>query len=167
MGRQVASRSWRSVPSARAAERLPNGWSIAEHAGEDQPRGMQRLLADAVWDHDGVRDDLRDYAVENLYAAEGLGLVLVIDETGDVKKGRKTVGVQRQYSGTAGRVENCQVAVYLGYATTAGYTLIDHALYLPTVWTDDADRMAEAGVPAGTAFATKPALAQQMAHPYT
>jgi SRSO17 transposase len=101
---------------------------------------MQRLLANAVWDHDGVRDDLRDYAVTNLHAAEGLGPVLVIDETGDLKKGRKTVGVQRQYSGTAGRVENCQVAVYLGYATSRGYTLIDHALYLPTVWTAGARR---------------------------
>ncbi len=86
----------------------------------------------------------------------------MVDETGDVKKGTRTVGVQRQYSGTAGRVENCQVAVYLGYATARGYTLIDHALYLPRAWTTDADRMAAAGVPAGTPFATKPALAAQM-----
>ena len=168
---RIGPRFARSEPRARAGSfvrgilaGLPraNGWSIAEHAGEDQPRGMQRLLANAVWNHDGARDDLRDYVVENLYSLDGLGPVLVIDETGDLKKGRKTVGVQRQYSGTAGRVENCQVAVYLGYATATGYTLIDHALYLPKVWTGDADRMAEAGVPAGTEFATKPALAAQM-----
>ncbi len=140
-----------------------NGWTIAEHAGELHPRGMQRLLAEAVWDHDGVRDDLRDYAVANLGDKKGgLGPVLVLDETGDVKKGTKTVGVQRQYSGTAGRVENCQVAVYLGYATASGYTLIDHAPYLPKAWTENPDRMRTAGVPDDVEFATKPALAQAM-----
>lgn len=138
-------------------------WSIAEDAGEDDPRGMQRLLAGAVWDTDGVRDDLREYVVENLRPTQpGLGAVLVVDETGDVKKGTKTVGVQRQYSGTAGRVENCQVAVYLAYATTAGYTVIDHALYLPKAWTEDAERMKAAGVPGDVEFATKPALATAM-----
>ena len=140
-----------------------NCWSIAEHAGEVDPHGMQRLLAEAVWDTDAVRDDLRDYVVQNLRPRRpGLGAVLVVDETGDVKKGTKTVGVQRQYSGTAGRVENCQVAVYLGYATTRGYTLIDHALYLPRAWTADPDRMSAAGVPGDIEFATKPALAAQM-----
>lgn len=140
-----------------------NCWSIAEHAGEADPHGMQRLLAEAVWDTDAVRDDLRDYAVQNLRPRRpGLGPVLVVDETGDVKKGAKTVGVQRQYSGTAGRVENCQVAVYLGYATVHGYTLIDHALYLPKAWTEDGERMAGAGVPDYVEFATKPALAEQM-----
>ncbi|MBK8078552.1 MAG: IS701 family transposase [Kineosporiaceae bacterium] len=134
-------------------------WSIAEHAGQADPRGMQRLLAEAVWDVDAVRDDLRSYVTEHLAAA---GAVLVVDETGDVKKGTKTVEVQRQYSGTAGRIENCQVAVYLTYATTRGYTLIDHALYLPVAWTGDSDRMNTAGVPEEVTFATKPALAEQM-----
>ncbi len=138
-------------------------WSIAEHAGEHDPRGMQRLLAEAVWDTDAVQRDLRDYVTTNLSAPQtALGAVLILDETGDVKKGTKTVGVQRQYSGTAGRIENCQVAVYLAYATAAGYSLIDHALYLPQSWTNDPARMQAAGIPAETAFATKTTLAQQL-----
>jgi SRSO17 transposase len=134
-------------------------WSIAEHAGENDPRGMQRLLAEAVWDTDGVRDDLRSYVAEHLNAPDA---VLIVDETGDLKKGTHTVGVQRQYSGTAGRIENCQIAVYLTYATARGYTLIDHALYLPQSWTEDAQRMKAAGVPEDVEFATKPAQAAQM-----
>lgn len=112
----------------------------------------------------GVRDDLRDYVTTHLAPPVGdrLGAVLVVDETGDVKKGTKTVGVQRQYSGTAGRVENCQVAVYLTYATTTGYALIDHSLYLPKCWTSDTKRLNTAGVPETTVFATKPVLAEQM-----
>jgi SRSO17 transposase len=103
-----------------------NCWSIAEHAGDTSPDGMQHLLAGAVWDADGVRDDVRDYVVEHLGDP---GAVLVADETGDVKKGSCTAGVQRQYSGTAGRIENCQVAVYLTYAAAAGHALIDRELY--------------------------------------
>ena len=105
-----------------------NCWTIAEHAGDASPDGMQHLLGRAVWDHDGVRDDVRAYVVEHLGDPEA---VLVIDETGDLKKGTATVGVQRQYTGTAGRVENAQVAVYLVYATDAGHALIDRELYLP------------------------------------
>jgi SRSO17 transposase len=136
-----------------------NCWSIAEYAGEDGPRGMQRLLSAAVWDEAGVRDDLRGYVLEHFADP---GAVLVVDETGDVKKGMMTVGTQRQYTGTAGRTENAQVAVYLAYAAPAGSAFLDRALYLPRSWTDDPGRCRAAGVPPDTAFATKPALARQM-----
>jgi SRSO17 transposase len=136
-----------------------NCWSVAEHAGEADPYGMQHFLSRASWDTDGVRDDLRDYVVAHLGDTDG---VLVIDETGDVKKGACTVGVQRQYTGTAGRIENSQVAVYLAYATDRGHALIDRELYLPTSWTEDPQRMTAAGVPEDLTFATKPALATGM-----
>src|SRR4051794_39852378 len=136
-----------------------NCWTIAEHAGEATPDGMQHLLSRAVWDTDGVREDLRDYVVAHLADPAA---VLVIDETGDLKKGTQTVGVQRQYTGTAGRIENSQVAVYLTYAAAAGHALIDRELYLPKSWTDDPARCAAAGVPAAVGFATKPALGTGM-----
>jgi SRSO17 transposase len=136
-----------------------NCWSIAEQAGETGPRGMQRLLSAAVWDEAGVRDDLRAYVLGHFADP---GAVLVVDETGDLKKGSATVAVQRQYTGTAGRTENAQVAVYLAYAAPAGTAFIDRALYLPRSWTADPARCRAAGVPDGTAFATKPALARQM-----
>ena len=136
-----------------------NCWTIAEYAGEGGPRGMQRLLSAAVWDEDGVRDDLRGYVLEHFADP---GAVLVVDETGDLKKGTATVGAQRQYTGTAGRTENAQVAVYLAYAAPAGCALIDRALYLPRSWTSDPDRCRAAGVPEGTVFATKPALAKTL-----
>jgi SRSO17 transposase len=120
---------------------------------------MQHLLARAVWDHDKVRDDLRDYVVEHLGDPEA---VLVVDETGDLKKGTATVGVQRQYTGTAGRVENAQVAVSLVYASSSGHGVIDRELYLPRAWTDDPERLQAAGVPSEIGFATKPALATAM-----
>jgi len=136
-----------------------NCWSIAEQVGDASPDGVQHLLARASWDQDGVAGDLREYVVEHLGADDG---VLVVDETGDIKKGTATVGVQRQYSGTAGRAENCQVAIYLVYASERGHAFIDRELYLPRSWTDDPARCAAAGVPDDTGFATKPALAQQM-----
>jgi SRSO17 transposase len=136
-----------------------NCWTIAEHAGDATPDGMQHLLTRARWDTDGVGADLRDYVLEHLGEP---GAVLVIDETGDVKKGSRTVGVQRQYTGTAGRIENSQVAVYLTYSAKGGHALIDRELYLPRCWTDDPARCAAAGVPAGVAFATKSALATAM-----
>src|SRR5215469_15848845 len=136
-----------------------NGWQLAEHLGETGPQGMQRLLNAADWDADAVRDDLQTYVIEQLGAADG---VLIIDETGFVKKGTKSVGVQRQYSGTAGRRENCQIGVFLGYASAAGRTFLDRELYLPQEWADDAERRQEAGVPETIVFATKPALARQM-----
>ena len=136
-----------------------NCWTIAEHAGDVSPDGMQDLLARAVWDAEAVRDDLRAYVVAHLGDP---GSVLVVDETGDVKKGTATAGVQRQYTGTAGRIENAQVAVYLTYAAPGGYAFIDRALYLPACWTADPGRCAAAGIPEGTGFATKPALARRM-----
>jgi SRSO17 transposase len=136
-----------------------NCWTIAEARGDLTPDGLQHLLARAKWDADAVRDDLRDYVIEAFGEPDA---VLVIDETGDLKKGEHTVGVQRQYTGTAGRIENAQVAVYVTYAARRGHALIDRSLYLPRSWTDDTDRCREAGVPDGVEFATKPALATAM-----
>jgi SRSO17 transposase len=120
---------------------------------------MQRLLGEAVWDAGKVRDDLRGYVVTTLGDPQG---VLVLDDTGDLKHGTHTVGVQRQYTGTAGRIENAQVAVFLAYATAAGRALIDRELYLPRSWTDDPDRCAAAGVPTDVTFATKTVLGRRM-----
>ena len=120
---------------------------------------MQRLLSTYRWDADQVRDDHRDYVVEHLGDADG---VLVVDETGFLKKGDKSVGVQRQYSGTAGRIENSQVGVFLAYAGVKGRTLLDRELYLPQVWAKDWERRREAGVPEHVEFRTKPQLAQMM-----
>jgi SRSO17 transposase len=136
-----------------------NCWTLAEHAGDPNPDGMQHLLGRAVWDHDGVRDDVRTYLVEHLGDPEA---VLVIDETGDLKKGSRSVGVQRQYTGTAGRIENAQVAVYLVYASDAGHAMIDRELYVPRGWIQDPDRCRAAGIPEQVRFATKPALAKAM-----
>jgi SRSO17 transposase len=127
--------------------------------GGRQPVREQYLLGRAAWDADAVRDDLRGYVVEQLGSA---GAVLVVDETGDLKKGAGSVGVQRQYTGTAGRVENSQVAVFLGYATDAGHAFIDRELYLPKVWAEDAGRCRAAGVPTDRGLATKPELARRM-----
>ena len=138
-----------------------NCWTIAERAGHTSPDGLQHLLARAVWDTDGVRDDLRRYVTQRLMIP-GEEAVLVVDETGDLKKGTGTVGVQRQYTGTAGRIENAQVAVYLTLVCGRGHTFIDRALYLPRSWTDAPDRRDQAGVPDEVEFATKPALAAEM-----
>jgi SRSO17 transposase len=137
-----------------------NGWQLAEAIGEPGPRGVQRLLSAAAWDTEGVRDDLRDYVVAHL-GDEATG-VLIVDETGFLKKGRKSCGVSRQYTGTAGTTANCQVGVFLAYASQDGAAFIDRALYLPQEWTDDRERRTEAGVPEATRFATKIELAQQM-----
>ncbi len=167
MGR-IAGRFSRVEPRRRAEDlllglvsQLPrkNCWTIAEHVGDATPDGLQHLLARAVWDADAVRDDLRDYVCDRLGSRDA---VLVVDETGDLKKGTHTVGVQRQYSGTAGRIENAQVAVYLGYATRVGHAFIDRSLYLPKSWTADRGRCAAAGISEGVRFATKPALATTM-----
>jgi SRSO17 transposase len=136
-----------------------NGWQLAEHAGDRTPDGVQDFLARIRWDADQVRDDLRAYVIAQLGDAEA---VLILDETGFIKKGSKSVGVQRQYSGTAGRIENCQIGVFLGYASRRGHALIDRALYLPEAWSHDPARRRAAGVPADTVFATKPQLGRQM-----
>ena len=136
-----------------------NGWQLAENAGDRTPDGVQDFLARMRWDADQVRDDLQAYVIAQLGDADG---VLVLDETGFIKKGTKSVGVRRQYSGTAGRIENCQIGVFLGYASRHGHALIDRALYLPEVWANDPARRDAAGVPAETVFATKPQLGRQM-----
>ena len=136
-----------------------NGWQLAEELGESGPQGVQRLLNAAHWDEEAVRDELRGDVMEYLEEEHG---VLVIDETGFVKKGKKSVGVARQYSGTAGRRENSQIGVFLLYASAKGQAFIDRALYLPQEWTQDPLRCQEAGVPESVGFATKGALAQRM-----
>jgi SRSO17 transposase len=136
-----------------------NSWWLAEQAGEVTPDGMQRLLNGSGWDADGVRDDLRDYVVAQLGDPNA---VLVLDETGFVKKGDRSAGVQRQYTGTAGKHENCQVAVFLAYAAPGGVALVDRDLYLPRSWTDDRARCRAAGVPDEVTFKTKPQLGQAM-----
>jgi SRSO17 transposase len=134
-------------------------WQLAEQAGDRSPHAMQRLLSDAVWDADAVRDDLRGYVADELGEAGG---VLILDDTGDLKKGVHSVGVQRQYTGTAGRIENAQVAVFLAYATSKGLTLVDRDVYLPKAWTEDRDRCDAAGVPEDVGFATKVTLGRRM-----
>jgi SRSO17 transposase len=136
-----------------------NGWQLAEAAGDATPDGVHDFLSRMHWDADAVRDDLRAYGVAHLGDPEA---VLVLDETGFLKKGSKSVGVKRQYSGTAGRIENCQIGVFLAYASRHGHALIDRALYLPETWAGDAARRAEAGVPESVGFATKPKLGQAM-----
>ena len=136
-----------------------NGWQVAEVNGETSPYGVQHLLGRAIWDADALRDDLRPYVVEHLGDPQA---VLVVDETGFLKKGQHSAGVARQYSGTAGRVENCQIGVFLTYASPQGHVLLDRDLYVPKAWTNDQPRCARAGIPEERTFATKPQLAQQM-----
>ncbi len=168
VGRRVAGRFARAEPRRRAlayltgllgtAERK-NGWQLAEQAGDGTPYAVQHLLGRAAWDADAVRDDLQAYVVEHL---AGPGGVLIVDETGFLKKGAKSAGVQRQYSGTAGRVENCQVGVFLAVAGRHGHALLDRELYLPKDWAGDQARRKEAGIPEAVTFATKPRLAERM-----
>ena len=168
MAARIAPRFSRAEPRRRALAYLrgllaplerKNGWQLAEAAGDATPDGVQDFLSRMRWDADAVRDDLRAYVVEHLGDPDA---VLVVDETGFLKKGDKSAGVQRQYSGTAGRIENCQIGVFLGYASRHGQALIDRALYLPKGWTGDAARRATAGIPEEVAFATKPKLGLAM-----
>jgi SRSO17 transposase len=138
-----------------------NGWQLAEYAGDSNPYGIQHLLGRARWNADAIRDDLQQVVLENLAHPEG---IVVVDETGFLKKGSQSAGVQRQYSGTAGRIENCQIGVFLCYASPKGSTLIDRRLYLPKSWTEDPGRCRKAGIPEEAGFATKPQLARQMLH---
>ena len=165
---QIAGRFARAEPRRRVLAYLrgllgnvgrKNSWQLAEQAGAATPDGTQRLLNHARWDPDEVRDDLRGYVVEHLGDPEA---VLVMDETGFLKKGAKSAGVQRQYSGTAGRIENCQVGVFLAYASRHGHALIDRELYLPESWLSDRLRCREAAIPDAVGFHTKPQLAQGM-----
>jgi SRSO17 transposase len=165
---RIGGRFARFEPRARVREYVSglvaglerkNGWTLAERAGEVSPDGMQRLLRRADWDVDGVRDDVRDYVAGHLGDREG---VLIADDTGFLKKGTRSAGVQRQYSGTAGRTENCQVGTFLAYASVHGHALIDRELYLPQSWTVDRDRCRAAGIPDRVEFTTKPRQAMAM-----
>lgn len=168
--RVVAPEFFRREPRLRAEGYLlglvaglerANGWTIAEFAGDRSPLGMQRLLNQAVWDQDGVRDRLVRYVAGELGDPGG---VLIADETGFLKTGRRSAGVQRQYTGTAGKITNCQVGVFLAYAVPAAgvRVLVDRELYVPESWTGDRDRCGEAGIGEDVAFATKPQLARAM-----
>ncbi len=165
---RIAPRFTRPEPRRRARAYLHtllagterrNGWQLAEAAGEATPYGMQRLIASAAWDADAVRDDLRAYVVEHMGEPGG---VLIVDETGFLKKGDKSAGVQRQYSGTVGRIENCQIGVFLAYASSRGHAFIDRALYVPQDWCEDRPRCRAAGIPDDVPFHTKPELARAM-----
>ncbi|WP_128437475.1 IS701 family transposase, partial [Streptomyces cyaneus] len=136
-----------------------NGWQLAEYAGHGTPDGLQRLLASCRWEPDEVRDDVQEYVTERLGCPDG---VLVVDDTGFLKKGVTSAGVQRQYSGTAGRTENCQIGVFAAYASVKGRALVDRELYLPKSWTNDAERCRSAKIPAGRGFSTKGELARAM-----
>lgn len=138
-----------------------NGWQMAEYMGDATPYAIQHLLGRAVWDADVVRDEIFRYTREHLLRPGEAG-VLIVDETGFLKKGLKSAGVQRQYSGTAGRIENCQVGVFLALSGSGGRALIDRELYLPKVWCEDIARREEASIPSGVVFSTKPQLAQRM-----
>lgn len=165
--RRIARAFARSEPRARVLAYLrgllgqserKNGWTLAEAAGEVSPDGMQRLLRTADWNADAVRDELRSYVVERL----GPGGVLIVDETGFIKKGSRSAGVGRQYTGTTGKIDNCQIGVFLAYATDTGRALIDRELYLPKAWVEDRGRARAAGIGEDVGFATKPDLARAM-----
>ena len=136
-----------------------NGWQLAEQAGESRPDGMQRLLSNAVWDEDGVRDELRKYVLERLGAEHAIA---AIDETSFPKRGDKSAGVAPQYCGSTKQVENCQVGVFLSYISPVGHTLLDRELYLPRHWVEDGPRCKEAGIPETVRFQTKCELARRM-----
>jgi SRSO17 transposase len=134
-------------------------WLMAEQTGAKRPYRMQSLLGRSRWNADALRDEVRAYAMEALGDANG---VLIVDETGFLKKGEHSVGVGRQYSGTAGRIENCQIGVFLSYASRWGHTLIDRRLYLPQAWAEDRERRAKSAVPEDVTFMTKPEIARQL-----
>jgi SRSO17 transposase len=169
VGERIAPRFARSEVRERAQDYLrgllsaaerKNGWQLAEMAGNTTPYGLQHLLGRANWDADEVRDDLREYVLEHLFGEEGA--VLIVDETGFIKKGQKSVGVKRQYTGTAGKTENCQVGVFLAYASRRGQAFIDRELYLPEEWAQDEGRREQAAVPEEVEMRTKPELAKEM-----
>jgi SRSO17 transposase len=158
----------RSEPRARSLAYLQgllsgcerkNGWQLAEWMGEAAPYRVQHLLDRARWDADAARDQLRNYVLEELSSPDA---VLIVDETGFLKKGRHSAGVKRQYSGTAGRIENSQVGVFLCYGSGKGAALVDRELYIPQEWAEDRERRSEAGIPETVEFATKPELARRM-----
>ncbi len=168
IGQRIGSHFARREARARAMEYIrallspaerKNTWQLAEIAGDDNPYGLQNLLGRAEWDQDSVRDELRAYVIEELGDPEG---VLVLDETSFPKKGTKSVGVARQYCGSLGKRENCQVGVLLAYSSSRGHAFVDRELYLPKGWSQDIERLREAGVPEGVEFRTKPQIGRRM-----
>jgi SRSO17 transposase len=157
--REVRGRAWAYIRGLLSPVERKNGWQLAEVNGETTPYGVQHLLGRAIWDADALRDALRPYVVEHLGAPQA---VLVVDETGFLKKGQQSAGVARQYSGTAGRVENCPIGVFVTYASPQGHLLLDRELYLPHEWSSDKARCEAAGIPEERVFATKPQWAQEM-----
>jgi SRSO17 transposase len=156
---RVASSAGLFLDGLLGDERRKTGWMRAEAAGDPGPWRQQAILGRGRWDADALRDIVRDYVVENLAADDA---VLVIDETGFLKQGKASCGVGRQYTGSAGKITNCQIGVFAAYVSLHGHAFIDRALYLPKAWTDNPARMAGAHVPDGTGFATKPGLAITM-----
>jgi SRSO17 transposase len=140
-------------------ERRKTGWMRAEAAGDPGPWRQQALLGRAQWDADALRDVVREYVVETLAEPDA---VLVVDETGFLKQGKASCGVGRQYTGSAGKITNCQIGVFAAYVSGKGHAFIDRTLYLPKAWTEDPARMAGVHVPPTTKFATKPQLARAM-----
>src|SRR3989442_6460892 len=157
--REVRERSARYLRGLLGPVERKNGWQLAEAGGETDPQGIQRLLYAARWDADAVRDELIRLVAESFGDADG---IFVLDETGFLKKGTKSVGVQRQYTGTAGKTENCQVGVFLTYVGPQGHTFLDRRLYLPQTWAEDRTRRVEAAGPEGVVFQTKPGFAVAM-----
>jgi SRSO17 transposase len=157
---EVRERSARYIQALLSPVPRKNGWQLAEAIGDPDPNGAQRLLYAARWDADAVRDELIR-VVDATFgdAEEG---IFVIDETGFLKKGTKSAGVARQYSGTAGKIENCQIGVFLSYTSPTGTAFLDRRLYLPQHWSGDAVRRAAAGIPATVTFQTKAQLGQAM-----
>jgi SRSO17 transposase len=141
-----------------------NGWQLSEYLGVSTPYALQQFIYRGRYSADSLRDEMRDYVIEELGEAEG---VLVPDETGFLKQGKKSCGVMRQYSGTAGRIENCQIGVFMTYASPKGHSVIDRRLYIPKEWLDDAKRRVEAGIPETVGFQTKPQMALEMIHEAT
>lgn len=156
---EIRARAVSYLKGLVASVERKNGWQLAEFAGELSPTNIQHFIGRASWNADEVRDDLRHYVDLHLGHAKG---VLIIDETGFLKKGTKSAGVARQYSGTAGRIENCQIGVFLAYRSPKGHALIDRELYLPKAWTEDPARLKEADIPEDVSFETKPSLARRM-----
>lgn len=157
--REARGRAWAYVRGLLSPVERKNSWQLAEVSGNATPYGMQHLLGRAQWDAEAGRNALRSYLCEHVGDPQA---VLVIDETGFLKKGQQSAGVARQYSGTAGRIENCQLGVFVAYASARGHALLDRELYVPKEWANDPQRCARAGIPADRGFATKPQLARQM-----
>src|SRR4051794_13403447 len=156
---RVAASAGRFLDGLLGPERRKTGWMRAEAAGDPSPWRQQAILGRGRWEVDALRDLVRDYAIESLADQDA---VLVVDETGFLKQGKASCGVARQYTGSAGKITNCQIGVFATYVSRHGHAFVDRALYLPKTWTNDPARLAATHVPPGVTFATKPRLALAM-----